>query len=86
VRRHATDITSLVAGLVFVVIGVSYLVGVATDAQMEWRLVLPLALIGLGLAGLAGTVNLARHQRDRVTGDDLPEPPPAAAPVGDDEG
>jgi cytochrome c oxidase subunit IV len=85
VRRHATDLTSLVAGLVFVAIGVSYLVGVATDAQLEWRWVLPLALIVLGLAGLAGTVNLARNQRDQETGDDFPEPPPAAAPVGDDE-
>jgi hypothetical protein len=85
VRRHTTDLTSLVFGLVFVAIGMAYLVGVATDAHVEWRLVVPLTLIGLGLAGLAGTLYQARHQRERDAGEHLPEPPPAAAPGPDDE-
>lgn len=69
-RRHAIDVTSLVAGLVFVAIGVTYLVGVATDVRIEWRWVLPLALIGLGLLGLASTVNQARRQRRRDADDE----------------
>jgi hypothetical protein len=80
VRRHATDLSSLIAGLMFVAIGVSYLVAVATDVRIEWRWVLPLGLIGLGLAGLAGTINQARHQRtsaETVESSSAEEPEPA---------
>jgi hypothetical protein len=80
VRRHAADLTSLIAGLVFVGIGTAYLVGVLTDVRIEMRWVLPLGLIGLGLAGLAGTVSQARRHRIREHDEDFvsspPEPPP----------
>jgi hypothetical protein len=61
-RRHELDLTSLVAGLVFVGIAVAYLIGEWTDAHVSAGWVLPLGLIGLGLAGLAGT--LRRGLRD----------------------
>ena len=82
-RKHATDLTSLIAGLVFVAIGVSYLVAVATDARIEWRWVLPLGLIGLGLAG---TINQARQHRTRDDdaesdfAEELQPPVPAPGP------
>jgi hypothetical protein len=76
VRRHATDFTSLVAGLVFLAIGAAYLVGMVAEVHVEWKWVLPLALIGLGFAGLAGTISQARRQR-AADGETTPPSPPA---------
>jgi hypothetical protein len=61
-RKHELDLTSLVAGLVFVAIAVAYIVGEYSDVVVNAGWVLPLGLIGLGLAGLAGT--LRRGLRD----------------------
>ena len=55
-RRHELDLTSLVAGLVFVGIAVAYLVGVYTKVRIDAGWVLPIGLVGLGLAGLGGTL------------------------------
>ena len=55
-RRHDLDLTSLIAGLVFVGVAVAYLVGAYTDVRVGAGWLLPVALIGLGLAGLAGAV------------------------------
>jgi hypothetical protein len=55
-RRHNLDVASLVTGLVFVAIAVVYLVSEYTDAHVSAGWVLPLGLIGLGLAGLAGSL------------------------------
>jgi len=75
-RRHDLDLTSLVAGLVFVAIAVTYAVGSYTHTHVSAGLVLPLGLIGLGLAGLAGTVRRSlRDSRVPV------EPAPGPAPV-----
>ncbi|MCU0264521.1 MAG: hypothetical protein MUC45_00160 [Actinomycetia bacterium] len=60
-QRHDLDLTSLVAGLVFVAIAVAYLVGALTDVRVDGAWVLPLGLIGLGVAGLAGSVARARR-------------------------
>ncbi len=80
-RRHAADLTSLIAGLVFVGIGTAYIIGALTEVRIEMRWVLPLGLIGLGLAGLAGTISQARRHRVREDRDDFtsspPEPPPS---------
>jgi hypothetical protein len=82
VRKHATDFTSLVAGLVFLAIGGAYLVGVMAEVHVEWKWVLPLALIGLGLAGLAGTISQARRQR--AADDESAPPSPPADDTPDD--
>jgi hypothetical protein len=74
-RRHDLDLTSLVAGLVFVAIAVAYVVAEYTDARISAGWVLPLGLIGLGLAGLAGT--LRRGLRDTR----VPVEPAPATPV-----
>lgn len=53
-RRHDTDWTSLVAGVTFCLIALLALTGLTGDGIAHWAL--PLVLIGLGLAGLAGTL------------------------------
>ncbi len=55
-RKHELDLTSLVAGLVFVAIAVAYLVGTLTKVRIDAGWILPLGLVGLGAAGLAGSV------------------------------
>jgi hypothetical protein len=55
VRSHETDWTSLIAGLTFVAVGVSFLLGNVTGAHVDVRWVVALMLIGLGAAGLAGS-------------------------------
>ena len=58
--RHDTDITALVAGLVFVGIALAYLLDIRPDIDVDGRWVLPLALIGLGAAGLAASLRRPR--------------------------
>jgi hypothetical protein len=64
VKRHDVDPTSLVAGFVFVIIGAIYLVAALTDSDLDARWLLPVLLIGLGIAGLAGSINLVRRAGD----------------------
>ena len=52
-RRHELDWVSLVAGLVFVAIAAAYLLQVSLDVTIAAGWVLPITLIGLGVAGLA---------------------------------
>ena len=61
--RHDLDLTSLIAGLVFVLIGGLYLLDASGTVELEVKWVVPLALIGLGTAGLAGS--LLRVVKDR---------------------
>jgi hypothetical protein len=71
VRRHDLDLTSLVAGGLFVLIGVGYLLGDAGMAELVGRWTVPVLLFGAGLTGLLGWSR--RHQ---------PAPEPVAAPDG----
>jgi protein-S-isoprenylcysteine O-methyltransferase Ste14 len=63
VRRHRADLTSLLAGLVFVVIGVVYLVASQNGTRPDPAWVLALGFLGLGAAGLIGSVWAARRER-----------------------
>jgi len=63
-KRHETDWSSLIAGVTFCVIAVAYLGGEITHRSLELRWIVPLLLIGLGLAGLAGTLVRARRMSD----------------------
>lgn len=60
-KRHETDWTSLIAGITFCAIAVAYLGSEITDRTLELRWVVPILLIGLGVAGLAGTLVRARR-------------------------
>ncbi|HEY0870347.1 MAG TPA: hypothetical protein VGD55_08105 [Acidothermaceae bacterium] len=74
-KRHEPDWTSLIAGVTFCAIAVAYLGGEITHRSLELRWVLPMLLIGLGVAGLAGTLVRARR---------LSEPAPAEMPTPTD--
>jgi len=63
-KRHAPDWTSFIAGLTFCGIALAYLGGELTNRSLELRWVAPILLIGLGLAGLAGTLVRARRTPD----------------------
>ena len=73
-RKHPIDLTSLLAGLVFVALASVYLLAAATGNHVDASWVLPIALVALGLAGLAGGLTRAVHR-----------PSPATAPTSGDE-
>jgi hypothetical protein len=66
-KRHEPDWTSLIAGVTFCAIAIAYLGGEVTHRSLELRWVVPMLLIGLGLAGLAGTLVRARRLSDAGT-------------------
>jgi hypothetical protein len=65
VRRHSLDLVSLLSGLLFTGLAVAYIIGAYADVRLDPRYVLPLVLVGLGVAGLAGSV-LAQRRSDRA--------------------
>lgn len=71
-RRHRTDLVSLVAGLVFTTLGVVFLLGELRGLTVEAGWVLPVVLVGLGLCGLAATL------RSRGRGEETPRKAPDA--------
>ena len=77
-RRHELDLLSLVTGLVFVAIAVAYLVAEYAGRDVSAGWVLPLALIGLGLAGLTGSL-----RRGLRADPDQPVPIPPSGPGTD---
>jgi len=70
VRRHELDIASLVGGLVFAGIAVAYLIGAATSVRIDAGWVLPIGLVGLGVAGLGGTLRAGLRGNERPDADD----------------
>jgi hypothetical protein len=70
-KRHHLDPASLLAGLVFVGIAIAYLFGAITELRVDARWVAPIALIGLGSAGLAASMTRARRGDDRDESADL---------------
>jgi hypothetical protein len=66
-KRHEPDWTSLIAGVTFCAIALAYLGGEVTHRSLELRWVAPMLLVGLGLAGLAGTLVRARRMSDLGT-------------------
>lgn len=76
-KPHRLDATSLVSGVVFGLVAAVYLIGEATGNYVDGRWLLPLALIGLGVAGVAGAVTTAARQRPATV------PVPASPGEGD---
>ena len=58
--RHDLDATSLGAGIVFLLLGGLFLADGLDAVDLDIRLVAPILLIGLGIAGLASTLRSAR--------------------------
>lgn len=58
-RKHTFDPASFILGLVISGVAVAYLVAEAQDRTVDGAWVLPLALIGLGVAAVAAGLNRA---------------------------
>ncbi|TAK71305.1 MAG: hypothetical protein EPO13_00265 [Actinomycetota bacterium] len=69
-KRHDLDVFSLMAGLLFVVLGGGYALAAATETHLDPRFVLPAALVALGVGGLVGSVVGARRRRDSIPSPD----------------
>jgi hypothetical protein len=82
-RRHEPDWTSLIAGLTFCAIAIAYVGGEVTHRSLELRWIVPILLIGLGLAGLAGTLVRAHRLSTPVADEARPEPTPGNADTAD---
>ena len=65
-RRHPLDVFSLLSGLVVLAFATAYLVGAYTDYRLDGRLAVPLLLVGLGVAGLAGGLTAQRRADTRL--------------------
>jgi hypothetical protein len=82
-KRHEPDWTSLIAGVTFCAIALAYLGGEVTHRSLELRWVVPMLLIGLGIAGLAGTLVRAHRMSDAGAPDAAT--PTDSADLSDDE-
>ena len=74
-RRHDLDWISLIAGIVFTLIAIAYLVVGVTDITIDARIVWPLVFVALGAAGIATAVSATtREERAFPTPNDDPAP------------
>ena len=63
-RRHDLDWVSLIAGLVFAGLAITYLVASLADVSIDGRFVWPAVFIALGAAGVATAVTAnAREEK-----------------------
>ena len=79
--RHDTDWTALIAGLTFGLISVAYLVGDLSHRSLQVSWILPILLVGLGVAGATGITLRGIRQGHRQAGASGP-----AEPVDPDAG
>ena len=71
-NRHRTDITSLIAGLMFVAFSVLIVLDRTDQIDLDARWIPAVVLIGLGLANLLGS--LMWRQADPIREPPIPEP------------
>lgn len=55
-KPHSLDLVSLVTGVVLLLVAVLFLLGAATDVSIDAEWVVPVTLIAVGAAGLAGAL------------------------------
>lgn len=80
-KRHPFDATSFLAGMVLGAIALAYLATEVTDWDLDGRWVLPLVLVGLGIAGIVGSLSgLRRTDAVDVTPPGSPQPVPPSPP------
>jgi hypothetical protein len=65
-ERHTLDLFSLLAGILFVGLGALFLADESSSIDVEPRWIIASLLVGLGLAGIAGSLAKTRtDQEDR---------------------
>ena len=81
-RRHEFDPTSFVLGLAFAALGLFFLLGDRTVADIGWKWMWPVPLILLGLLFVIAATRRVMAQRDVVpeSADAEVEPPDEAEP------
>ena len=79
-KRHAFDPTSFLSGLVLGSIALAYLLAERGSWNVDGRWVLPVALIGLGIAGIVGALTGLRGGDTEAT--PTPSTPAAGARSG----
>ncbi len=67
-RRHDTDALSLGAGLLFIGLAVAFFLAESGSLDLRPRFIWPTLLIGLGVAGLAGSRGRARRVHEGSQG------------------
>jgi hypothetical protein len=76
-KRHPFDLTSLLFGVVFGAAAAVYLLADPLAWDIDERWVLPVALILLGIAGIAGALSNLRS--NRAAADPTPDEEPETA-------
>ncbi|MFC4563088.1 hypothetical protein ACFO4E_14580 [Nocardiopsis mangrovi] len=64
--RHETDWGSLIAGLLFIVLGAAFVISGTTDWGFDAVWIVPVLAIGLGIAGVARALAGSRGPDDRA--------------------
>jgi hypothetical protein len=74
VRRHDLDPVSLITGAVFLVVAITHLLVASDDRGVDLDWLVPVVLVALGLAGLAGALRGSRsHEEPAVDRTDVVE-------------
>jgi len=81
-KRHEFDPTSFVLGLAFAALGVFFLVGDRTAADIGWKWMWPVPLVVLGVLFVISATRRVMAQREVAaeTFDAEPEPPDEDGP------
>jgi len=61
VHKHSIDLVSLVAGLLFLALAAGYVASDISDITLDARFLIPIALVVLGLGGLAASIQAQRR-------------------------
>ncbi len=69
-RRHELDVFSLITGLVFVAVAAGHILDEAGDVSFDGRWVVPLVMVAIGVASLAGLVRGREATEDEVAAAD----------------
>ena len=68
--RHPFDLFSFIAGALFAALAIAYIVGAYGDFRLDPRYLLPIGLVVLGAAGVAGSILAQRRSskaQDAIT-------------------
>ena len=77
-KRHSVEVLSLISGLTFLGFAITYLITGNTAGTATFAIMLPLLLVGLGVAGIAATI-VAQRSEESLPQSDSGQVVPASA-------